>query len=375
MNDTVDCDERAGEASPVHAGRPVMLAAFPALASLVLFLYLVRAMLLPFVLGGIVAFVSASMIDRLARRTGLPRVAWAMATLAALLAVAGLVGFLAGPPFVRELAGIVDDLHGIVERVARAFIGGHAFVLLGTPVDATAIADSVQNGLRRWLEQDGRLFEAAFMGFVGVVGFFVTWVVIGYMLYDAPGIGRDLVALLPPARRALAREIWTELDPILRRYFIGVALVVVYATIVAYVGLGMILGVRDALLLAFLTGLFEIVPIVGPAASAIIAGLFAVQQAAGSWDVVSYLFYAVTLRVSIDQFFSPIVLGKAAYLRPVVVMFCFLSGGLLFGVVGIILAVPTAVAVKVVLAHLYRQEEARVAMIEPDREEKRRAVS
>jgi predicted PurR-regulated permease PerM len=52
---------------------------------------------------------------------------------------------------------------------------------------------------------------------------------------------------------------------------------------------------------------------------------------------------------------GPIVLGNAARLRPLLVMFCFLVGGALFGVVGVILAVPTALAIKVTLSVLYSE--------------------
>ena len=50
-------------------------------------------------------------------------------------------------------------------------------------------------------------------------------------------------------------RIWTRLDPVLLRYFIGVLAVVVYATVAAYIGLGVILGINHAVFLALLTGI------------------------------------------------------------------------------------------------------------------------
>ena len=50
------------------------------------------------------------------------------------------------------------------------------------------------------------------------------------------------------------------------------------------------------------------------------------------------------------------VLGQAARLHPAVIIFCFLAGGLLFGVAGIILAVPFALGVKVTLQSIYEDE-------------------
>ena len=79
----------------------------------------------------------------------------------------------------------------------------------------------------------------------------------------------------------------------------------------------------------------------------------AIHSAAGIGAIIAYALYATALRVSIDQLFGPLALGTAARLHPVLVIFCFLSGALLFGVVGVIMAVPVALIVKIVLALLY----------------------
>ena len=142
-------------------------------------------------------------------------------------------------------------------------------------------------------------------------------------------------------------------NPVLKRYFIGVLVVVAYAASAAYVGLGLVLGLPHAVLLALLTGVLEMISVVGPGASAVIAGLVAIHYAAGIGAIVAYAIYATALRISIDQLFGPLALGAAARLHPVLVIFCFLSGAFLFGVVGVIMAVPVALVVKVTLALLY----------------------
>ena len=68
---------------------------------------------------------------------------------------------------------------------------------------------------------------------------------------------------------------------------------------------------------------------------------------------VSYFVYVTALRFSIDQVVGPLVLGKAGRVSPVLIIFCFLVGGALFGIVGVILAVPVALAIRIALATLY----------------------
>ena len=62
------------------------------------------------------------------------------------------------------------------------------------------------------------------------------------------------------------------------------------------------------------------------------------------------------MRLSIDQIFGPLALGTAARMHPVVIIFCFVAGALMFGVVGLVMAVPVALIVKITLATLYDEE-------------------
>ena len=83
--------------------------------------------------------------------------------------------------------------------------------------------------------------------------------------------------------------------------------------------------------------------------------MVAIQEAKSVWSIAAYAIYATALRLSIDQLVGPLVLGKAAQVHPTLVIFCFLAGGAVFGIVGVVLAVPIALTVKVVLAAIYEE--------------------
>jgi predicted PurR-regulated permease PerM len=96
------------------------------------------------------------------------------------------------------------------------------------------------------------------------------------------------------------------------------------------------------------------IPVIGPLMAAVIAGVVALQAATSIWNIIAYVIYAAALRLSIDQLFGPVVLGQVARMHPVLVIFCFLSGGvLLLGVAGVLIAVPVALTIRIVLATLY----------------------
>ena len=96
-------------------------------------------------------------------------------------------------------------------------------------------------------------------------GLILTLVLLFYFLLSGPSMARGLLKLMPPRQRPLIMHIWTVLDPVLKRYFIGVLVVVAYAAAAAYVGLGLVLGIPHAVLLALLTGVLEMIHVIGRA--------------------------------------------------------------------------------------------------------------
>jgi predicted PurR-regulated permease PerM len=342
---------RRGRFGALPEPRSMLPALFIAAAILGL-AYLLRGILLPFVFSGVVAYVCTPLVDRLSTRLRWPRSLVAVSVLAVLMLLAALLGWIGVPLLMHQAEAVARDLHGAIAGFTRALIGARPLELLGHPVSADDVAAYAVSAVQQFLTGPQVALLVAY-GVGSVFGLILVWVLIGYFLIDAREIAKGLLWLVPPRSRPFAQRVWRELDPVLRRYFVGVALVVAYAATAAYIGLGLVLGLHHAVLLALLTGILEIIPVVGPAAAAVIAGLVAVQHAATSWDIWAYVGYATALRLSIDQFVGPIVLGSAARVRPVVVIFCFLAGGLLLGVVGVILAVPAALTVKVTLSVLY----------------------
>lgn len=353
-------DERRPVAPPQPRGYRnelrASLTAVGIIATLTIFVYLIRDILFPFVVAGILAYVFTPLVDWMAARWRVPRWMFATLVLLALAAIFLLVAWLGVPPLIDEFKQVGGHLETSVESFVGEFIGKGDVHLLGATINAHNIAASVADSVRQWFSESGSVIRVTVYGFAAMFGFILAWVLLGYMLIDSKRLSVGLFWLVPPHHRPFVHRVWNDLNPVLRRYFVGVGLVVIYAATVAYIGLGVILNLHHAVLLALLTGFLEVIPVVGPAASAVIAGLVAVQEATSSWNIIAYAIYATVLRISIDEFFGPIVLGRAAYVPPVLVIFCFLSGAILFGIVGVVLAVPVALTVKVTLYELYKEE-------------------
>jgi len=304
--------------------------------------------LLPFAISGLIAYVCTPAIERLAARTRLPRALYAVAAFLVLVLFASLLGALGVPKVINGLTAIVTDFQGIITAMTRGVIGDSEVTLLGEPMNADQLAGAVVAAVRDWLGS-GRLAALGAAGFATFIGVILTFVLLFYFLFSGPSVARGMLALVPRGQRpARGYAGGPDAAPLLyrrdrdRRLCVGCSL----------------RGARPrarhpARGLALLTGLLEMIPMIGPIAAAVIAGLVAVRYATGIGPIIAYTVYAIALRVSIDQILAPIVLGSAARVHPVVIIFCFLAGGVLFGIVGIILAVPAALVVRTSLAILY----------------------
>jgi len=341
----------SGSAEASSGAGPVQPAVL-AIAAITFFLYLIKPILLPFVVAGIVAYVCTPLLDWLAARTKLPRALFAVVLFLLLLGAAGLIGVVAGQRLIAEAGDTIRDLEGTLELLLRRGNGGQPVQILGLSLDPAAV-HVIFDRARDWFADPGNLAMLTGYGLVAAIGIVLTAVLLIWFLITGPSMARGLFWLVPPSRREFVGTIWHRLDPILKRYFLGIVAIVIYSTIAAYIGLALILGLDHAVLLALLTGIAETLPFIGTTAVAVIAGLVSLHTATGIMSIVAFAIYATVLRLSIDQLIAPLVLGRAANVQPVLIIFCFLTGAILFGVAGVILSVPVALTVKITLGVLY----------------------
>jgi len=348
--------QRAASATALHDSAEVraVVVTFVALA---LCVYLVGFIVLPFVIAGIIAYICTPLLDWLAGRTGLPRPLLAVLLFLLLVGFAGFTVAFAGRHLVAEIGGTVTDLQGTLGHLLHRAADGEPIRLFGQSIDLNETVRTIGDRIHDWLGRPDRLMFVAGYGFATVIGTFLTVVLLCYFLVSGKSVARGLFWLVPPSRRPLVAQIGRRLDPVLKRYFVGLFVIVIYAVIAAYIGLGVILGIDHAFFLALLTGILETIPIIGSTSAAIIAGLVSLHTATGLSSILAFALYAVLLRLSIDQIVAPLVLGSAANVHPVLIIFCFLTGAALLGIPGAILAVPAALTVKAALATLYGDDD------------------
>lgn len=320
------------------------------IAVVLVFLFFVRHILLPFILAAAAAFLLTPVVERLERRARLPRWAAAVAVYAVVLLALGLLFRLVGGSLVRDVTQLAQNAPESLRRLLGE-LGSLTPSVIGHKIDTEALTNEVFAELKT-LAGGGAVISFAGYGVAAIVGVVLFVVLLIYFLISGHTIAEGAFWLVPPEYRREVRSVARNVLPVLWRYFLGLAVVVTYTVTVAWLGFGVVFHLPRAPLLAVAVGLFELVPVIGPAASIAIVSLTALQQS-GLLAILSLVGFAVGLRLSIDQLIGPLVLGQATRLHPVVIIFCFLSGAVLFGVIGLLLAVPVAASIKIILTAYY----------------------
>jgi len=312
------------------------------------FLYLVRPILPPFILGTVLAYLLDPAVGALGRWLRVPRAAAVVAVYLVFLGVlAGLAAVLI-PLLGIEAQELTRHGPEILEAVFLRLFGSPELDLFGRPLTARALGLYLVRTAEAFAGEPREALQVAAALLETILGSFLTLVVAFYLLLDGRRLAAGALALLPGEVRTEVSALARPVHRVFGRYLRGQLFLVLFMAAVTYMVLKFGFNLRYALAVALLTGLLEVVPFVGPAAAAVLAAGLGLAQHGPEAAAAILLSYLV-LRQMEDQLVIPIVLGRATGLHPVLTLFAVLCGGVLAGLLGVVLAVPAAAAIKVVV--------------------------
>lgn len=319
------------------------------------FLSAVTPVLLPFVVGAVMAYMFDPLADS-AERQRIPR-AWVafiitigfFSLLVALLAWFGPILYHQLTELLAKIPYLMRELEIMVREEGRP-----AFDALNKITNGHS--DAIPNNAGEMMERAFAMGGDMLLGVLASGGallnvlslLLITPIVSFYLLRDWDIAIAKLDKLLPrayaPAIREQAREINRTLSAYLRGQLYVMLLLAVYYSVILSV-----LGLKFALVIGVLSGFLVIVPYLGTWVSTILALSLAYSQ-----YEFSSLFWAVVMvyalgQVLESQILTPKVIGTRVGLHPLWMLFGMLAGGVLLGFVGVLLAVPLTAVISVLV--------------------------
>jgi predicted PurR-regulated permease PerM len=319
-------------------------------------LYLSRHVLLLVYVGALFAIGVSPLVRLLERRRalalgtgGLPRWAAILAVYVGFLGVVAGVGFVVLSPLVRQARELARQLPSVLERVQASL------------VERGVLAERItlQEALEKAPVGSSADYVTTVLGALwgvlgGIVGVLTILILAFYLLVEAESILATFVRLFPRRRRSRVEAVSREITRKVSAWLGGQLLLSAIIGATAAIGLGL-LGVPYFYVLALIAAIGEVIPVVGPILAAIpgIAVAFGESRSLALWVA---LFYLVQQQLE-NHVLVPKLMERQVGVSAATVIVALLVGSAVLGVVGALLAVPTAAIIQVLFQQLVLGEE------------------
>lgn len=319
-------------------------------------LYVLRSVLLPFVVGIVVAYFLDPLVNRIASSQKISRnfatVAVMTMFLLILLPILVLLGSMAFSQISDFLSSFPQYLESFVSKV-KIWIRYIRIYFPALGADRFEelwhgnISESVKSMMKIM-----QSFVANGFAFINVLSLLlISPVVAFYMLRDWHGFTGKIYDLIPQKHKQTVLDGVAAVDRIISGYLRGQMMVCV--ALGSFYSLGLwLVGVKLGLLVGFLAGLISFIPYVGSIFGFLMAIILVVTQYGTLPKILAVAVVFAIGQFIEGNFLTPKLVGENIGLHPVWVMFALLAGGALLGLLGMIIAVPVVAIIGVMLRYL-----------------------
>jgi len=316
--------------------------------------FLAREAIVALIFAVVVSLALDSPVSFLERKLKMPRmIATVMIFMSGVLLI-GIIMSLIIPIVILEVSSLIGRFDGAVaDTIFQDFApifnmagGDFSIVNLGQ------IVSVIFGGAIPVVQTIGSI--------IGSIALGISMLIISfYLTISKDGVGQFLRAVLPDKIEESVLKIYYRAKTKIGRWF--QAQIFLSLTVWALVSLGLwALGVRYAFAIGLLAGILEIMPVVGPIFSGAIGTIITLSS---SFELGLYtLLLFIVIQQLENHLLVPVVMKRAVEIHPVVALFAIMAGVQLFGIIGMIIAVPVAVIFQEIIEDRAEQKQERRMM-------------
>lgn len=313
------------------------------------FLYIERAILTPFILAAIFAYIFNPIVNFFYHKLKLPRTLSVIFIY--LVIILGIVSI--GMFFTRR---VVDESVGLRNQ-AFAITKSAKNQINNLPDWAQpTVKDTLSSFEKSSLVSYPSILSFFPKAFSRILGTIIFLFAAFYFLKEGRNMLDKFLNFFPNDYKVEVDILIRRINSILGGYLRGQIFLVFFVSLVLFICLT-ILGVKFALILAVFSGFAEIVPIIGPIVAAAVAALVAFIGGTSNFglppiqvSIAVIIIYTIVRQVQ-DYFVTPYIMGKITRLHPLIILFAVLAGEHIAGILGLILAVPVAGVLRIVFEY------------------------
>jgi len=332
------------------ARKVIVLAAFLAAV-----FWFARPVLLPFIVGAIIAYAFTPAIDAAQKRTGRSRLLIVILVFGAGLAILAGIAIAFAGPVSREVGLLIRSGPDALETALRQLLGGDSVTIGDRTLTVEELATQLQAAINQFLQTPEGAIRAVEQLLHGVLDGILVMIVTFFLLLDGERFGRTALRFLHPDDRAQMQLVAGRIHVVVGQWLRGQLILVAFVSVIVSIVLGPILHLPNALALGVMTGLLEVITFIGPIVAGAVVGIVALSSGGPALALTAVVFLFVLRQIE-DVVMMPAVLGRAVNLHPLAALFAVAVGATAFGIVGTFLALPVAAAINVALHEFFPEE-------------------
>lgn len=323
---------------------------FIAIGLLILwFFYIESAILTPFILAAIFAYIFNPIINFLSHKIRLPRTLSVVIIYSLIITAMVTLGVVLTGRILNESSDLAEYISSITKTAKQEIATLPLWI-------RPAIDDMILSFEQSKLFSPQYLVTLFPQAISRIVSFTIFLVSGFYFLKEGRNMFDRLTVFVPNDYKIEVEILIRKINAVLNGYLRGQVFLVVFVSFVLFIALS-ILGVRFALILAIFSGFAEIVPFIGPIIAAVVAALVVLTTGVVNFPlapiqgVITVVAIYASLRLFQDYFINPHLFGHITKLHPLVILFAVIAGEHLGGILGVILAVPIAATLRILLEY------------------------
>jgi predicted PurR-regulated permease PerM len=326
-------------------------------AVFLLLLWGLGQVLLPFIVGGAIAYILDPLADRLEAR-GFSRI-WATVVIFALaILVAVLALVLVLPMLVSQIIALVQAAPELYDTARAQIVERFPSVINEDSAARQMIADILASARAQAGNVASSILTSAGSALSGIVVLVISPVVSFYLLLDWDRMIARIDDLLPRDHAPVIRHLAAQMDATLASFVRGQGTVCLILGTFYAIAL-MAVGLQFGLVVGLLAGLISFIPYIGALFGGVLAIGLALFQFWGEWYWIAAVAGVFMIGQVVEgNILTPNLVGGSVGLHPVWLLFALAAFGSVFGFVGMLIAVPVAAIIGVLVRYLsdqYRQ--------------------
>ncbi len=323
---------------------------------LLFFLYKISSVLIYLTIAGIISLIGRPIIKFLRHKLKFKNILAVLFTMAFLLNILLGIGALFIPLIKSQGENLAllnyNELQGNINRLiteSNTYLSNHSINILETLQNSDILSKLNINAIPDLLN--------SILGMVGSfsIGLFSVLFISFFFLKDSKLFEDGILLLVSDREESRLKKSIEKIKDLLSRYFVGLVFQILILFIIYTIVL-FIFGIKNAIVIAFLCALLNLIPYVGPLIGGVIMLVLTMSSNLGAdfqqviLPKTMYVMFGYLIAQLIDNFVSqPLIFSNSVKSHPLEIFLVIIIGGLLFGVVGMVIAVPSYTAIKVIL--------------------------